>query len=116
MTTLRGVDARNFDDVAPERRGRIATRRVTGDGWGVTQVEFGVGARWQIDAGRLVGADWCDEPHRVVVLRGTLDIELRSGERRTLRAGDVAEIPPGHDALTGGPYPCVFLEIDGFGG
>jgi len=100
----------NLKDAEPRRRGRITARQVELDGWRVTHVEFGAGARWRADAG--AGAEWCDVPHRVVVLSGVLEVVLRTGASYRLHAGDVVDVPAGHDASTVGPQPCTFLELE----
>ena len=106
------IEPANLDDAEPRRRGRITARRVERDVWSVSRVEFGAGARWRVDAGEPIGAEWCEVPHRVVVLSGSLELTFRDGGTRLLRAGDVADIPAGHDASTVGPQACTFLEYE----
>lgn len=112
MDLERQLRSADLSTAAPVRRGRITARSVVMSGCEVTRIEFGVGARWREDAGARIGAEWCDTPHLVVVLAGSLHLLLRTGESSLLRRGTVATIPAGHDAWTAGDEPCVLLEID----
>ena len=40
----------------------------------------------------------CPRQHRMYVLSGRMTIEMEDGTRETLKKGDVALVPPGHDA------------------
>ena len=52
--------------------GRISTRTANLDGVSVTEVTFGVGARWSEDLKEYPGTDSCQLPHVALVLSGTL--------------------------------------------
>ncbi len=57
-----------------------------------------------------LGTDSCPEPHRLYVVSGRMTVEMDGGDRETLARGDVALIPPGHDAWVVGDEPAVFFE------
>lgn len=100
---LAGVDS----DV----HGLIAKRTVELDGVAVTQVTFGVGARWSNDLKSYAGTDLCELPHVAYVVSGELAVRMADGTEDTFPAGHVMLLPPGHDAWTVGDEPCVFIEF-----
>ena len=46
---------------------------------------------------------------------GAMTIQMNDGTTFEITAGDVFDIPPGHDAEVGGSEPCVQLDFSGFG-
>ncbi len=77
------------------------------------------GWRWSVDIRPLVGGDWCQARHVGTVLSGGFAFVLPDGSRTELAAGDVYDVPPGHDGYTVGDEPCVTIEWAGtraFGG
>lgn len=67
---------------------------------------------WSDHYGPMIGTETCQEHHHLFVLSGEMTVEMDDGTRETLGGGDVAVIPPGHDAWTEGDEQAVFLEID----
>ncbi|MDG5821269.1 cupin domain-containing protein [Natronococcus sp. A-GB7] len=57
-----------------------------------------------------LGTDRCPNPHRLYMLAGRMTVETDDGTRKTLEQGDVALIPPGHDAWVDGDERAVFFE------
>ena len=77
------------------------------------------GWRWSIDMRPLVGGEWCQARHVGTVLSGGFAFVLPDGSLTELHAGDVYDVPPGHDGFTLGDEPCVTIEWAGtraFGG
>ena len=66
---------------------------------------------WSRDNGPAMGTEGCPLSHQVHMLAGTMTVEMDDGTTETLEAGDVAVIPPGHDAWTEGDEQAVFLDI-----
>ena len=71
------------------------------------------GWRWSVDVKPMTGTEWCEIHHLNVVLSGRLGVSMDDGETGELVAGDVVEIPPGHDAWVLGDEPAVLLDIFG---
>ncbi|HET7356473.1 MAG TPA: nuclear transport factor 2 family protein [Nocardioidaceae bacterium] len=69
------------------------------------------GWRWSEDIKPIAGTDSCRVHHQGVVLSGAMTIRLDGGAQRELVAGDVFDIPPGHDAWVDGDVPCVLLDF-----
>jgi hypothetical protein len=71
------------------------------------------GWRWSNDVRPLMGTDLCPVVHRGYALAGQLHVELSDGSVLDVRAGDVYEIPPGHDAWVVGDDSCSLLDWGG---
>ncbi|MGC0366998.1 ethanolamine utilization protein EutQ (cupin superfamily) [Rhodococcus sp. 27YEA15] len=91
--------------------GLISKKTAELDGVSVTQVTFGVGARWSNDLKDYAGTDLCELPHVALVIAGTLGVEMTDGETAEFSAGDVMLLPPGHDAWSVGEEACTFVEF-----
>ena len=97
--------------IAPDIHGRISKRTAHLDGVSVTEVTFGVGARWSEDLKAYAGTESCLLPHVALVLSGTLRVQSDAGAKEDFSAGDVMLLPPGHDAWTIGAEPARFVEF-----
>ncbi len=97
--------------VEPDVHGRISKRTAVLDGVSVTEVTFGVGARWSEDLKSYAGTEPCLLPHVALVLAGTLRVVADDGSREDYSAGDAMLLPPGHDAWTIGDAPARFVEF-----
>jgi len=71
------------------------------------------GWRWSTHMQPVVGGEWCQARHVGFVISGRLGIEFADGTSAEFRAGDVFDIPPGHDGFTIGDEPCVQVEWSG---
>jgi ethanolamine utilization protein EutQ (cupin superfamily) len=98
-------------EVGSDVHGLITKRTAELDGVSVTQVTFGVGARWSNDLKQYAGTELCELPHVALVLAGTLGVRMVDDAEETFAAGDVMLLPPGHDAWTVGDEPCTFVEF-----
>jgi hypothetical protein len=77
------------------------------------------GWRWSIDMRPVVGGEWCQARHVGTILSGAFVFLFPDGARYELHAGDVYDMPPGHDGFTIGDEPCTVIEWAGvraFGG
>ena len=66
---------------------------------------------WSRDNGPAMGTESCPLSHRVYMVSGKMTVEMDDGTSETLEQGDVALIPPGHDAWTEGDEQAVFLDV-----
>lgn len=98
-------------DVEPDVHGRILQRTADLDGVSVTEVTFGVGARWSQDLQSYAGTHSCELPHVALMTGGTLRVVLDDGSQEDCSTGDVMLLPPGHDAWTVGAEPARFVEF-----
>ncbi|AIY00017.1 hypothetical protein ART_0418 [Arthrobacter sp. PAMC 25486] len=98
-------------DAPVEVFGRISKKTAVLDGVSVTEVTFGVGAKWSEDLKNYAGTELCDLPHVSVVTAGTLAVEMKDGGYEEFRAGDVMLLPPTHEAWSVGETACTFIEF-----
>ncbi|MBM2824041.1 MAG: Guanylate cyclase protein [Thermoleophilia bacterium] len=71
------------------------------------------GWRWSVHVRPTVGGEWCQARHVGFIVSGRLGIDFSDGTRAEFGAGDVFDIPPGHDGFTVGDEPCVNVEWTG---
>ncbi|WP_436498912.1 nuclear transport factor 2 family protein [Actinokineospora sp. HUAS TT18] len=87
-------------------------KAVLGSAGGITlgMGTFEPGWRWSEDVKPLVGGDSCQVHHLGYVLSGSMGIRLEDGTEVQVNAGDLMDIPPGHDAWVVGDQNCVTLD------
>jgi uncharacterized cupin superfamily protein len=105
---------RSFEETAevtefPNGRERI----VPAGGVPVGLATFHPGWRWSNDVRPLMGTERCPIRHVGYVLSGRLHVEVHDGSTLDIAAGDVCEIPAGHDAWVVGDESFVFLDWGG---
>jgi class 3 adenylate cyclase len=71
------------------------------------------GWRWSTHVRPTVGGAWCQARHVGFIVSGRLGIDFPDGTRLEFGAGDVFDIPPGHDGYTLGDEQCVQVEWQG---
>jgi class 3 adenylate cyclase len=69
------------------------------------------GFRWSVHVRPIVGTEWCEFHHAIYLLSGGIRVQLRSGEERDIRAGEVVDVPPGHDIWVIGDAPAVSIDF-----
>jgi hypothetical protein len=85
-------------------------RVVSFPGSAVALTTFEPGWRWTNDVRPIVGADRCPKHHVGYMLSGRLHVSYDDGSTLDLAAGDVVEIPPGHDAWVVGSETVNFVD------
>lgn len=74
---------------------------------------FEPGWRWSVAVKPIAGTDTCLAHHTLYILSGRMGVRMDDGSEHEIGAGDVAVIPPGHDAWTVGDEPCVGIDFTG---
>lgn len=72
---------------------------------------FEPGWRWSQHIKPLANTESCEASHQVYVLSGRMLIRMNDGQQAELSEGDVAVIPPGHDAWVLGAAPCRLIDF-----
>ena len=70
------------------------------------------GFHWTEHARPIVGTDLCQAHHVGYVVSGRARTRLADGTEREVSAGDIFDVPPGHDTWVLGDEPYVSIEID----
>ncbi|MDB6155938.1 MAG: uncharacterized protein JWL90_4391 [Chthoniobacteraceae bacterium] len=71
------------------------------------------GWRWSTCVKPVAKTESCQAEHLQYHLSGRLRVRMDDGVEEEFVAGDVANIPPGHDAWVVGDEPVVILDICG---
>ena len=107
------LEKRTFD--SPDRRdspfekGTIEV--VTLGGLTFQRESLEPGWRWSEHVKPVVNTSSCQKYHLKVILSGRQMIVMDDGTEAELGPGDIAVIPPGHDAWVVGDEPNVLLEL-----
>jgi class 3 adenylate cyclase len=108
--TWKSLDDPDVERVWTRGRGSMAHVGVHTIGRGVLEP----GWRWSEHMGPLMGTSSCPIHHLQIVLSGRFAVRMDDSEDVVvLKAGDVVDIPPGHDAWVDGDEPCVLLDVGG---
>jgi quercetin dioxygenase-like cupin family protein len=111
-TSTTKLEVRSFeepDERTTFERGRVEL--VTIGGRTVGRSVFEPGWRWRDHVKPLAGTDSCEFPHFLAVVSGRIRIVMDDGAEVELGPGDVATIPPGHDAEVVGDEPLVTVDL-----
>jgi hypothetical protein len=79
----------------------------------VGRATFQPGWKWSNDVKPIAKTDMCEAPHFMYQLSGRMHIEMKDGKVIEVGPGDVAVIPPGHDAWVVGNEPVVAVDWSG---
>ena len=83
--------------------------------WGTTiaRAVFQPGWRWSTHVKPIAKTKSCEATHLQYQISGTLHVAMDDGTERDIKAGEVALIPPGHDAWVVGNEPVVAFDFQG---
>lgn len=108
------VEAKTFeqpDETVTFERGRVHIVTVGSMTIGHEVAE--PGWRWSEHVKPIVGTEWCEFHHAMYVLSGRMRVAMRDGETRDIVAGEVVDVPPGHDAWVVGDEPVTSIDLQG---
>ena len=71
------------------------------------------GWKWSNDIKPVVKTEWCEAPHIQYVISGKYHVKMKDGSEFDIGPGDVASVPPGHDAWVVGDEPVVLIDVIG---
>ena len=98
-------ETRTFD------KGKVELATVSGVTFG--RAVLNPGWKWSLHVKPIVKTESCLAPHTQYVISGRLHIAMDNGEAFDIGPGDVAVIPPGHDAWVVGNEPFVAIDVTG---
>ncbi|MGH2798554.1 MAG: cupin domain-containing protein, partial [Thermoleophilaceae bacterium] len=96
-----------------EGKGRADVLQIGGQtvGRGV----FEPGWKWSENVKPIAGTGSCQVSHLGYCLSGRMKVYMDDGSEMEVGPGEVAAIPPGHDAEVVGDEDCVFVDFGEFG-
>ena len=71
------------------------------------------GWKWSNDVKPIAGTDLCQAGHFLYQISGRMAVKLADGSEMESGPGDIAVIPPGHDAWVVGNEPVVAIDWGG---
>lgn len=112
-----GIEVKNFDNADETRpfEGKGQAEVVEIGGQTVGKGTFEPGWRWSANVKPIAQTDSCQVSHLGYVISGRMKISMDDGSESEVGPGDVAAIPPGHDAEVVGDEPCVMVDFGEFG-
>jgi hypothetical protein len=111
---MSGHEVKNMSastEVRTFERAKIEMVKIAGGT--VSRFELKKGWKWSTDIQPVVKTEWCEAPHLQYVISGRYRVKMRDGTEFEIGAGDVASVPPGHDAWVLGDAPVVGIEFVG---
>jgi class 3 adenylate cyclase len=98
------------DDVRVTGRGKVEVVEL--DDRLVAKMTWLPGWRWSVDVKPIAGTEYCQAHHFGVALEGVCRVQMADGVELEFRAGDVLDIPPGHDGWVVGDEPFVMVDFE----
>ena len=99
------------DEVRRFDKGRVELVKVGGALIGRAVLE--PGWRWSTSVKPIAKTKSCEAPHFQYQIAGTIRVRMDDGTEREFKAGDVSNIPPGHDAWVVGNEPVIVVDFQG---
>jgi quercetin dioxygenase-like cupin family protein len=99
------------DETRKFERGQIEVVNIGGGTVG--RATFEPGWRWSTHVKPIAGTDLCQAPHFLYQISGRMGVKMADGREFESGPGDVAIIPPGHDAWTIGNEAVVVVDWGG---
>ncbi len=111
MTQLAVKSLNKPDEVRTFPKGKVELVNIGGATVG--RATFEPGWKWSEHVKPLAKTPSCLAPHFQYLLAGTLRVVMDDGTAVDLKAGDVATLPPGHDAWVVGHEPVIVVDFQG---
>lgn len=107
--TLEIKDLQNPDEVRHLPKTKIEVVKV--GSYTVMRLALQPGWKWSECVKPTAGTESCQAPHLNYIVSGKLKIQMNNGEEVEIGSGEVANIPPGHDAWVLGNEPCIAIDF-----
>lgn len=99
------------DEVRPFHLG--STEIFEMDDFVIGKMTMEPGWRWTKDVRPIAGTERCMYHHLGYCLGGALNVEYEDGTTGVVNAGEMFELPPGHEAWVDGDEPWVAIDFRG---
>jgi len=111
---LKSIEKKNMNSPDERRdapKGRIELVTVSGTTFGRATLE--PGWKWSESVKPLVKTKSCEAEHIQYFISGRLRVRMDDGSEYEFGPGDVAYVPPGHEAWVVGNEPVQLIDIMG---
>ena len=99
------------EEVRKFEKGKVDIVNVAGNAIG--RATFEPGWKWSTSVKPIAKTNTCQAAHFGCQISGTMTTRMGDGTEFTSKAGDVVNIPRGHDAWVVGNEPVVFVDFQG---
>jgi hypothetical protein len=99
------------DEVRPFEKGKMEILNIGGGVVGRLTLE--PGWKWSTHVKPIAGTKLCEAPHFQYQISGRLHVVMADGTEFEIGPGEVAAVPPGHDAWVVGKDPVVGIDWSG---
>jgi len=99
------------DEVRKFDKGKVELVNISGATIG--RATFEPGWKWSTCVKPIANTNSCQAAHFGYQVSGTMTTRMDDGTEKISRAGDVLNIPPGHDAWVVGNEPVIVLDFQG---
>jgi uncharacterized cupin superfamily protein len=101
------------DETRTFEKGKVEIIALEGITFGMATLE--PGWKWSSCVKPIAKTDSCQAPHLQYLLSGRIRVKMDDGSEEEFGPGDLASIPPGHDAWIVGNDSVVAIDITGMG-
>ncbi len=108
---LQKKNMRKPDEVRKFPKGFLKVVKIGDNTFG--QYTFKPGWKWSTCVKPIAKTESCQSTHTEYHLSGILRVRMNDGTQYDLKTGDVAFIPPGHDAWVVGKESVVAVDLTG---
>ena len=99
------------DEVRTFGKGKLELVKIGGATIGRAVLE--TGWKWSEHVKPIAKTKSCNAPHFQYHVSGTLHVVMDDGTEKDVKAGEVSQIPPGHDGWVVGNEPVVLIDFQG---
>ena len=111
MAKMGSRNFKNPDEVRTFTKGKVELVKL-GEAT-IGRATFEPGWRWSTCVKPLANTNSCEAAHFGYQLAGTMRVRMDDGTELETNAGEIASIPPGHDAWVVGNEPVVIVDFQG---
>lgn len=79
----------------------------------VMRTTFEPGWKWSECVKPAAGTPSCQVHHVIYTISGRMNIRMDDGTQKEIGPGEIAVVPPGHDAWVIGNEPCIGIDFTG---
>ncbi len=101
----------NPDELRTFEKGKFELVEIGGMTLG--RATYEPGWKWSEHVGKVLDKKLCDVAHIGMVVSGRAMVAMKDGKEFEITAGDIFEIPPGHDSWVVGDQPYVSIHLVG---
>ena len=114
MAAMAGAETKSFANPDEILEPPLARAEVVEIGGGtVGRYTAQPGWRWTVHLKEVAGTELCEAPHFQYHVSGRLGVRMADGTEFEIGPGEVAVLPPGHDAWVVGDEPVVVVDWGG---